>query len=260
MLCDLDGVVWLAHEPIPGSAEAIARVRHAGSRVLFVTNNSSATVEMQEEALSRVGIPAQGDVLTSAAAAAQLLGRGERALVCGGPGVTQALQARGIECVDAAGERDRPDSRIVRCDAVVVGYHRWFDYEIMRVAAAAVRDGARLIATNDDATYPTPNGPIPGGGSIVAAIATASGRVPDIAGKPHAPMAELVRATVGDDAARAAVMIGDRADTDGRFASTIGCRWALVWSGVTSPDEVVQPVPHIAAPNLAAVVDVLLTH
>ena len=69
VLCDLDGVVWLSHQPIAGSVEAIARLRAAGHRVLFVTNNSSARVEVQEAALESIGIPAAGDVLTSAQAA-----------------------------------------------------------------------------------------------------------------------------------------------------------------------------------------------
>jgi ribonucleotide monophosphatase NagD (HAD superfamily) len=65
VLCDLDGVIWLSHQPIDGSPEAIARLRAAGHRVLFVTNNSSAKVAEQEAALASVGIPADGDVLTS---------------------------------------------------------------------------------------------------------------------------------------------------------------------------------------------------
>ena len=82
-------------------------------------------------------------------------------------------------------------------DAVVVGFHRDFDYERLRVAVRAVQRGARLIATNDDATYPTPDGPIPGGGAIVAAVAYAGGVRPVVAGKPYAPMADLVREVGG---------------------------------------------------------------
>ena len=101
-------------------------------------------------------------MITSAQAAAFLVEPGETALVCGGPGVVEALEERGVTAV-----------REGDADAVLVGFHRDFDYERMRVASEAVRRGARLIATNDDATYPTPDGPIPGGGAIVAAVATA---------------------------------------------------------------------------------------
>ena len=250
VLCDLDGVIWLAHVPIPGSVEAVARLRAQGRRVLFVTNNSSAVVAVQEQALAAIGIPAVGDVLTSATAAAALVHAGERVLVCGGPGVREAVTARGATPVagdDAAG---------VDVDAVVVGFHREFDYERMRIAATAVRRGARLIATNDDATYPTPDGPIPGGGAILASIATATGTQPDVAGKPYDAMATAVTTLLGP-LEGSLLMVGDRASTDGAFAVTMGCPFALVRSGVTRRgDEVGVPVA-IDAADLAAVVDAL---
>src|SRR5262245_9893899 len=146
VLCDLDGVIWLSHQPIGGSVEAVARIRAAGHRVLFVTNNSWPKVAEQEATLERIGIPATGDVLTSAMAAALLVEPGERVMVCGGPGIVEALQGRGVVVTS-----DPP------FDAVMVGFHRTFDYEVMRRAATAIRAGARLIATNSDATYPTPD-------------------------------------------------------------------------------------------------------
>ena len=249
VLCDLDGVVWLAHQPIPGSVEAIAALRAAGHRVLFVTNNSAARVETQEASLLELGIPAAGDVLTSANAAALLIERGERVLVCGGEGVVQAVEGRGAVVVDHDAEH---------ADVVVVGFHRTFDYEEMLHASRAVRNGARLIGTNDDATYPTPDGPIPGGGAILASIVTASGTAPIVAGKPHEPMAALVRATVGEAAARLAVMVGDRPETDGLMASTLGCRYAHVESGVTAPGTRVVPTPDLTEPDLAGVAKVLI--
>ena len=246
VLCDLDGVVWLAHEPIPGSVEAIARLRAAGHRVVFVTNNSSARVEAQEAALAAIGVPARGDVLTSAMAAAQLVEPGERVLACAGDGVVQALTARGAVVVSEG-----------PADAVVVGWHRNFDYAGLTRATTAVLGGARLIGTNDDATYPTPDGPIPGGGALLAAVATASGTSPTIAGKPHEPMAELVRSTVGYAAASVAVMVGDRPSTDGLFALTLGCRYAHVRSGVT-PGAPAEMEPAIDAADLAGVAAVVL--
>lgn len=257
VLCDLDGVVWLAQRPIPGSVEAVARLRAAGHRVLFVTNNSSARVELQEAALDAIGIPATGDVLTSAQAAALLLEPGERALVCGGEGVVQALQARGVEVVRSV-SGDATDD-VGHVDAVVVGWHRDFDYAGLTLATRAVQRGARLVGTNDDATYPTPEGPIPGGGAILAAVRTATGVEPVIAGKPNEPMASLVRAVIGDDAARHALMVGDRPSTDGRFARTLGCRYAHVHSGVTPRGTAIDPLPDLAVDDLAALADAVVT-
>lgn len=230
ILCDLDGVIWLAHRPIPGSAEAVAALRAADWRVLFVTNNSFARRAEVEGSLADIGIPADGDVVTSAMAGARLVDAGERVLVCGGPGIVEAVVQRGAVVVSASDVDDDPRA----VDAVVVGFHRDFDYDVMRRASGCVRAGARLIGTNDDATYPTPDGPIPGGGSILAAIATASGVAPIVAGKPHFPMAAMVGELVGG-VPSSAVMVGDRPSTDGRFARTLRCRYALVRSGVIAP-------------------------
>ena len=236
---DLDGVIWLGDQSIPGSAEAVARLRAAGEPVAFVTNNSSEPVSFVEAKLARHGIDAEGAVLTSAMAAAEQVDPHEVALVCAGPGVDEALAARGVRTV-----------REGKADVVVVGFHRDFDYDRMAAASAAVRGGARLLATNDDATYPTPEGLIPGGGAILAAVSTAAGVVPEVAGKPHRPMADLLRAKVGDDG----VMVGDRPDTDGRFAVALGYRFGLVLSGVTTALPV-EPAPDVVADDLAALVD-----
>jgi len=176
-------------------------------------------------------------------AAADLVEPGERVLVCAGPGVVEALEGRGAIPV-----RDGD------ADAVLVGFHRDFDYERLRIAARAVRRGARLLATNDDSSYPTPDGPIPGGGAILAAVVTATGVQATVAGKPNAPMAALVRRRLGDDG----VMVGDRPDTDGRFAQALGYRFALVHTGVTPAGVTVDPAPDLVAPDLRRLVRALL--
>ena len=251
MICDLDGVIWLAHRPIPGSVEAVARLRAQGRRFVFVTNNSSLPVADQEQALAAIGIPAAGDVFTSAGAAAALLQPGERVLVCGGAGVVEAVSAAGASPV--AGD----DASGTTADVVVVGFHREFDYERLRIAATAVHNGARLVATNDDATYPTPDGPIPGGGAILAAVATASGVEPVIAGKPHPPMASAVLDLLDRPDPATLLVVGDRASTDGLFAGALGCPFALVRSGVTGADRAVDVPVAIDAADLAAVAAVI---
>jgi 4-nitrophenyl phosphatase len=241
VLCDLDGVVWLAHEPIADSPAAIAELRRTGRQVLFVTNNSSAVVADQEAALERIGIPAEGSVVTSAMAAARLIEPGERVLVVAGPGVAEAVTRRGAEAVRNDGITDPGP-----VDAVVVGLHRDFDYGRLTSAATALHRGARLIGTNHDPTYPTPRGPEPGGGSVLAAVATAGLAEPVLAGKPHPPMAQAVADAVADAGGRfdptRTVVVGDRPDSDGAFAATLACRFVLVRSGVTAPGAPVDDV------------------
>ncbi|MGI8758818.1 MAG: HAD-IIA family hydrolase [Acidimicrobiales bacterium] len=219
---DLDGVVWLGRQPITGSADAVARLRAAGEQVVFVTNNSEARLADQQDKLASAGIP-DGEVVTSALAAASVIDPGSTALVCGGPGVVEALELREVD-VRAEGP----------VDAVVVGFHLDFDYERLRAAHRAVWQGARLVGTNADPTYPTSDGPIPGAGAILAAVATAAGVEPEVAGKPFGPMAALVRSIVGEGRH---VVVGDRPSTDGRLAAELGARFGLVLSGVTTADD-----------------------
>ena len=241
---DLDGVIWLGSTPIPGSSEAVVRLRAAGEDVLFVTNNSFATVSQQEAKLASFGIEAAGDVVTSAMVGAELVSPGERVFVLGGAGIVEAVQARGGIVVDDA-----------TADVVLVGLDRHLSYERLDRAARAIRTGARFVATNTDATYPTAEGLLPGGGAIVAAVATASGATPVVAGKPHAPAATFIRHRLGADG----IMVGDRPGTDGLFARVLGYRFGLVLSGVTtSSDLPVDPSPDVVAPDLTSLVTAVL--
>lgn len=240
---DLDGVVWLSETPIPGAAGAVRRLQAGGDRVVFVTNNSHPTEAEYEAKLETHGIDGGGAVISSATAAASLIDSGERVLVCGGPGIVEAVERRGATVV----EGEQPD-------LVVVGFHRDFNYERMRIAASAVRAGARLVATNADATYPTPEGLIPGAGAILASIERASGTRAVVAGKPNDPMATIVRARLGDGAG---TVVGDRPDTDGALARSLGYRFALVLTGVISQHDVAaaDPQPDEVAADLATLVD-----
>ena len=227
---DLDGVVWLAEQPIPGSADAVARLRQAGHEVVFATNNASPTVAELRQRLAAAGIEATPDeIVTSAQAAASMLAPGSTAVVCGDEGVLEALAARGVSVV-AEGP----------ADAVVVGWTRRFDFDLLATAAAAVRLGARFIGTNEDPTHPTPQRLLPGSGAILAAVATAAQATPDVAGKPHDPMVTLLRTRAPD----AAIVVGDRPSTDGVLAQRLGLPFALVRTGVTSDGRepmVVEP-------------------
>ena len=241
-MVDLDGVVWLTDQPVPGSAEAVAALRRARVRVLFVTNNSQPTLAELVGRLERVGIEASAeDLVTSGQAAATLLAPGARALVIGGGGVVESLTARGVEVVEAS-----------PVDAVVVGWTRQFDFDRLAAAATAVRAGATLVGTNDDPTFPTPGRLLPGAGALLAAVATASGVVPQVAGKPHRAVADLIARR----SAEVRATVGDRPSTDGALAHLLEVPYALVLSGVTGESQVpsLDPPADAVAPDLGSLV------
>jgi glycerol 3-phosphatase-2 len=246
--CDLDGVLWRGEDAIPGAAAGVGTLRDAGLRVVFVSNNSGRPVGDVVDRLGVLGVRAvPDDVLTSAEAAASLLARdlapGSRVFACAGQGVVEALEA-----VHLVPVRDGP------AEAVVVGIHTGFDYDELDRASRLVRDGARLIAANLDATYPVGGGLLPGSGAIVAAVATASGATPEVAGKPEPATVALVRERWGDTG----VVVGDRPSSDGALATALGWPFALVLSGVTgSPvppggEAIPDPPPPFVAADLGS--------
>jgi glycerol 3-phosphatase-2 len=243
---DLDGVVWLAGEAIPGSADAVARLRAMGHRVAFVTNNSTPTVAEYVDRLASAGIRISADELvTSSQAAASVVEPGSPVSYIGGEGVREALLDRGVHLV---GLDEHPA-------AVVVGRSLELDFAELAAAARAVREGARFVATNTDATFPTPQGPEPGAGALVAYLQVGSGCRAEVAGKPESPMADLVRSRFGPPD----VVVGDRAETDGAFAERVSAPFALVLSGVTRRSDLpVRPAPVLVADDLAGAVRAIL--
>jgi 4-nitrophenyl phosphatase len=159
-------------------------------------------------------------------------------------GVREALTARGVTIVPSG-----------RADAVVVGWTRSFTFDSIDQAARTVREGARLIGTNEDPTHPTPHGLSPGAGALLAAVATAAETVPEVAGKPHLPTADAIKARASD----LSMMVGDRPSTDGALATQLDIPFSLVLSGVTAAAAVpTDPAPHAIAPDLATLVQTLL--
>lgn len=225
-LLDLDGVVYVGPDAVPGVPAALDRVRAGGMRLGFVTNNAARTPEQVAAHLTELQVPAgPGDVITSSQAAAtvvaELLGAGARVLPVGGPGVPAALEAAGLTVVTRA--EDRPE-------AVVQGYGREVGWAQLAEAVVAVRNGARHVATNTDATIPSPRGPLPGNGALVGVVRQVTGQEPLVTGKPDPAMHdECVRRT----AAVRPLVVGDRLDTDIEGARRAGAASLLVLSGVT---------------------------
>lgn len=206
-----------------------------------MTNSALRTPGQVAEKLASHGIhDAEAEVVTAAMAAATMVESGERVLVIGSQGLHDAVTGRGAEVVT-----DGPAS------AVIVGITFDFDYDCMHRAMSAINGGARFIATNLDPTYPAADGFLPGNGALVAAVATAAEIEPTVAGKPFAPIAALTRALIGDHG----IMVGDRPDTDGDFATEMGYDFGLVFSGVTKPADLpVTPTPSATADDLLALV------
>ncbi len=237
---DLDGVIWLGESPIEGAADAVRTLQNAGRTVVFATNNSSLTRHGNEAKLARHSIDATDAVVSSAMAAGTLVEPGETVLVCGGAGVREAVSARG------AIPRDEGP-----VDVVVVGWTPEFDFDMLTRAVQAIHGGARLIGTNSDATLPSATTLLPGCGSLVSAVATAGGVDATFAGKPHQPLATYIHERYGTHG----IVVGDRADTDGAFAATLGFEFALVLSGVTGEADLpVAPAPDHLAVDLATLV------
>ncbi len=242
---DLDGVMYLGDTAIPYAAEAVTRLRQAGKQVYFLTNNSGRTRADYCKKLDDVNgldVP-ETAIFTSAYATALYLkqrgAEGQTVFVIGEPGLGRELaESGGLIPITQPDSCDPSD-----IDYVVVGIDRQFTYDKLRFAHAAITRGrAQFIATNRDATFPMETGEIPGGGSLVAALATATGREPVTIGKPetHAYEAILSAAKV---TAPASVMIGDRLDTDIAVGRLAGAHTVLVLTGVTSPEQAASAPP-----------------
>jgi len=235
-LLDLDGVVYIGEQPVTGVAQALAAVREAGMRLAFVTNNASRSPDQVAELLHRVGVPAEADeVVTSAQAAAhQLADRlpaGAPVLVLGAAGLIAALTERGLRPVFSA--EDGPA-------AVVQGFSPGMDWATLSEGAVAIGRGVPWLATNLDATVPSARGPLPGNGSLVAALRHATGRTPDATGKPDPAMhAESVERSK----AQHPIVVGDRLDTDIESARRASCDSLLVLSGVTDAAKLLAATP-----------------
>ena len=229
---DLDGVIWRGHTPIEGAVESVRRLRAGGKRCFYCTNNSRLSQAQFAERLRAIGLELQDeDVISSAWATARFLAtempRGFSVFVVGEEGLRATLQSIGARILDA----EEAETQVADC--VVAGIDREFNYEKMRLAQRQILHGARFIATNRDATFPVEDGVIPGSGSIIAGIETASGTAPTTIGKPEPLMLQLCVEAFYLAPAQT-VMIGDRLDTDIACAHRAGLPAILVLTGVNT--------------------------
>lgn len=245
VIADMDGVLWRGDMILPGASEIFRYLHSRHIPYVFATNNSSRAVAYYVEKLSSLNIPVRPDqIVTSASATAAYLFHHytpqAKIFVVGETGLKTTLQAYGFTLVNGG----------IQPDFVVSGIDRQFNYQKLKQAADYIRSGAIYIATNSDKTLPVPDGFIPGAGSILAAIETASGKTPVIIGKPESPMFEIALQQLGTSPEET-LMIGDRLETDIVGAGRLSIQTALMLSGVsTEITDDIQPdavYDHLAA-------------
>jgi 4-nitrophenyl phosphatase len=240
VILDMDGVLYRGDEPIPGAAELVRRLHEAAVTVRYATNNSMFTRDEYADRLRGMGIPAApAEIVTSTSATIEHLRRHAPAvrtvLAVGASGMVEELTAAGYAVVPIA-DAARDPAGTAKVDAVIVGLDPDFDDDRLEAASRAVRGGARLVATNADARYPTPTGFRPGAGSVVTAIAERTGVAPLVIGKPEPAMFAAILEAADVDAGEALV-VGDNPDSDVAGAHRSGIASVLVLTGVTSAKQ-----------------------
>lgn len=247
-ILDLDGVVYIGPEAVPGVAAHLEGAAEAGMHLAFVTNNAARPPRAVAEHLTALGVAAtEEDVVTSAQAAARLLAGqlqpGSPVFVIGGPGLEEALAEQGLRAVSSSD--DNPV-------AVVSGYYADLRWRTVSEGAILVRKGLPWVASNTDWAVPTPQGHGPGNGVLVEAVASFSGRSPVVAGKPMVPLFEETLLRVGGERP---LVIGDRLDTDIEGANNAGLDSLLVLTGVTGLSELVAATPEERPTYIAPTLD-----
>lgn len=226
LLLDMDGVLWRDTESIGDLPAILEKIAAKGMQVAFVTNNATRTVEQYQEKFRGFGVDTNAEqIFTSSKATAQYLNQqhpqGGSVYVIGERGLQEAMLERGFTIE----EKD--------CVAVVVGLDRHLTYEKLRRATLLLRAGADFIGANPDPTLPSPEGEVPGAGSILAALIASTGLQPTIIGKPERALLDAAMASLGVGPDET-LMVGDRIETDVAAGQKAGCRTALVLSGVTN--------------------------
>ena len=254
-ILDMDGVLYRGAEVLPGVKELLDALTLRERPVMLATNNSMSTPEAYERKLAAMGldIPASA-VITSALATRDYLLRtlpeGAGIYVIGMPALREQLFA-GTPFHPVQYGEEQPA-------AVVIGLDLEFTYAKLKAAHEAIQRGALFIATNADSTLPTEGGLVPGAGSIVAALATASGQDPIVIGKPETPMLEMAMFRMGAQPAET-VMLGDRLDTDILAGERAGMPTVLVLTGVSTREDLAsaEVLPDVVVSNLPSLLEAI---
>ncbi len=231
LLADLDGVVYAGPHAIPGAVESLRKLAEIGVGLGYVTNNASRTPAQVAQHLRDLGAPAEDEQVVSSSQAAgellaSLLPAGARVLITGGDALAREIELVGLVPVRSGAEEPV---------AVVQGFHPDVSWKELAEASYVVAGGALWVATNTDMSIPQARGIAPGNGSLVAAVAAATGQRPLVAGKPEAP---LFQAAAKRLAADRPLVVGDRLDTDILGGNNAGFATVAVLTGVDTRETI----------------------
>ena len=252
LIVDLDGVVWVGAKAVPGSVEAIAQLRDRGVRLVFLTNDPRGSAAEYAARLTALGVPAdESEIVTAASALASFVrereGAGAKTFAIGSRSFKEELVQAGLDLL--AG------TAAVEAKVVAVGGHDGFNYEELRIATQAVRRGARLYAAGRDATFPMPDGPWPGTGSVAAAVEVAGGRTAISVGKPEPRIFEIAHSRL--PGCSHVAIVGDNLAADIAGGKRAGLMTILVLTGTSGRDEAAgaDVRPDVVLPDLSAVAE-----
>ena len=238
VVMDMDGVLWRGDTPLPGLDVLFQWLTESETPFVLATNNSSRTQADYVVKLTKLGIAnvPERNIVTSATATAAYIKShypaDTRIHVFGMVGLRRILNSAGLTLVDYDGQIDPPD-------IVVAGIDFELTYDALKWTALAIRAGAEYIGTNPDKTFPSMEGLVPGAGSMLAALEAATDQQPTVIGKPGMPMFETALDVLGTSAENT-LMIGDRLGTDILGGKNAGMQTALLFTGVTTPDDLTQ--------------------
>jgi 4-nitrophenyl phosphatase len=237
VVSDMDGVLWRGDTLLPGMVEFFTFLRERDIPFALATNNSGRHPAEYVQKLAKLGVPdvAQQQIITSGTATADYLKtqypNGARLYVIGNPGLSWVLEEAGFTIADE------------NVDAVVAGLDFNFTYEKARRATLLIRNhGAAFIGTNPDLTFPSPEGLLPGGGSVIGMIQIATDHEPVLIGKPKRAMFDVAVQRLGSSPAKT-LMIGDRINTDIEGGQNVGLQTAMVLTGVSKRDDIADIEP-----------------
>ena len=229
-LFDMDGTLYIGDRLFDFTEELLSSIKRAGKKYLFITNNSSKSVNAYVEKLARLGIKAANDdFLTSSQATAWYLKRnypGKRLYVCGTQSLKAELRENGFEITE--------DTEKAEC--IVMGFDTELTFKKLEdVSKMLCTRNLPYIATNPDYACPTEYGSVPDCGSVCDMIYNAAGKRPFVIGKPSPLMIQLAMEKAGCTPLETAV-IGDRIYTDIKSGLNAGALSVLVMSGETTPE------------------------